>query len=190
MDADNNYLLVCTIISGDVTRQHAINDIANVTDFLENNAHLQGVRADIMQVCAQPQEEATTIQTGGASEMLANRIAEASLSDPEAVVQDPLILWPVQVYRREAKKMSAELELHQEMCRVNASEMHNAFPSLNPLQLQAILQCSVCAACKMHRRPFKAVPAELKTTGRGAVLSMDLSYWITSSPGGAKHLFV
>ena len=48
LDADNNlmgyfpepihnsdlYPLVCTIISGDVTCQHAIIDIANVTDFL------------------------------------------------------------------------------------------------------------------------------------------------------------
>ena len=44
------YPLVCTIISGDVTRQPAINDIANLTDFLENNAHLQGKPANIMQV--------------------------------------------------------------------------------------------------------------------------------------------
>ena len=45
LDADNNMMgyfpepihksdLYCTIISGDVARQHAINDIANVTDFL------------------------------------------------------------------------------------------------------------------------------------------------------------
>ena len=59
MDANNNLMgyspmpvhrldlfpLVCTIISGDVTRQHAIHDIANVVDFLENNAHLQRVPA-------------------------------------------------------------------------------------------------------------------------------------------------
>ena len=56
LDSDNNlmgycpepilksdlYPLVCTIILGDVARQHAINDIANVTDFLQNNAHWQG----------------------------------------------------------------------------------------------------------------------------------------------------
>ena len=48
------------IMSGDVARQHAINDIANVTDFLKNNAHLQGVPADVMQV----QEDATTSLTG------------------------------------------------------------------------------------------------------------------------------
>ena len=68
MDANNNLMgyspmpvhrldlfpLVCTIISGDVTRQHAIHDIANVVDSLENNAHLRGVPADVMQVCAQP----------------------------------------------------------------------------------------------------------------------------------------
>ena len=138
----------------------------------------------------QVQEDATASQTRGASETLTDRLAEASLSDPEAVVQDPLILWPVQVSRQEAKKLSAALELHQKMCHVNASKMHHAFPSLTPLQLQAILQCSVCAACKMHRRPFKAVLAELKATRPGAVLSMDLSYWPTPSPGGAKHLLV
>ena len=33
------YPLVCTIISGDVTKQNTIYDIANVVDFLENNAH-------------------------------------------------------------------------------------------------------------------------------------------------------
>ena len=91
-------------------------------------------------------------------------------------MQDPLRLWPVQVSRREAKKLSAALELHQEMCHVNASDMHHAFSSLTPLQLQAILQCSVCAACKMHIRSFKAVPTEIKATRRGAILSMDLSY--------------
>ena len=97
------YPLVCTIISGDVTRQHAIHDIANVVDFMGNNAHLQGVPADIMQVCAQPKEESTTSQRGGASETLAIRLAEASLFDPQAVVQDPLIQWPVRVSHREAK---------------------------------------------------------------------------------------
>ena len=81
------YPLVCTIISGDVTRQHAINDIANVIDFLQNNAHLRGVQADVMQV----QEDATTSRTGGAVETLAKRLAKSSLSDPEALVQDPLI---------------------------------------------------------------------------------------------------
>ena len=155
------YPLLCTIISGDVTRQHAINDIANVTDFLENSAHLQGAPADIMRVCALPHEEKTTGRTRGASETLANRLAEAYLSGPEAVVQDPLILWPVQVSPQEANKLFAALELHQKMCHVNASEMHHAFPSLSPLQLQAFLQCSARAACKMHKWPFKAVPAEL-----------------------------
>ena len=86
--------------------------------------------------------------------------------------------------------LSAALESHQKMCHVNASEMHHAFPSLSPLQSQAILQCSVCAACKMHRRPCKAVTAKLKATRPRAVLSMDLSYWPTPSPGGAKHLLV
>ena len=93
--------LVCTIISGDVARQHAINDIANMTDFLQNNAHLQGVPADVMLV----QEDATTSRTRGAVETLAKQLAEASLSDPEAVVQDPLISWLVQVSRCEAKKL-------------------------------------------------------------------------------------
>ena len=37
---------------------------------------------------------------------------------------------------------------------------------------------------------FKAVRAELKATRPGAILSMDLSYWPTPSPGGAKHLLV
>ena len=50
------------------------------------------------------QEDATTSRTGGTVETLAKQLAEASLSDPEAVVQDPLISWPVQVSRREAKK--------------------------------------------------------------------------------------
>ena len=72
------YPRVCTIILGDVTRQHAINDIANVTDFLQNNAHLQGVPDDVMQV----QEDTTTCATGGAAETLADKFAEASLSDP------------------------------------------------------------------------------------------------------------
>ena len=66
--------------------------------------------------------------------------------------------------------------------------MHHAFPSLSAQQMQAILQCSVCAACKMHRRAFKAVPAKHKATRPGAILSMDLSYWPTPSPSGAKHL--
>ena len=101
LDAENNlmgycpepnfksdlYPLVCTIISGDVARQHAVNDIANVTDFLQNNAHLQGEPADVMQV----QEDATTSLTGGTVETLEKKLAEASLFDPEAVVQDPLI---------------------------------------------------------------------------------------------------
>ena len=76
------------------------------------------------------------------------------------------------------------------MCHVNASDMHHAFPCLTALQLQAILQCSMCAACTMHRRPFKAVPAELKATRPRAILSMDLSYWPTPSLDGAKHLLV
>ena len=136
------------------------------------------------------QEDTTTSQTGGTIETLAKQLAKASLSDPEAVVQDPLISWPVQVSRREAKQLSAALELHQKMCHVNASDMHHAFPSLTPLQLQAILQCSVCAACKMHRRHLKVVPAELKATRQEAILSMDLSYWPTPSQGGANHLLV
>ena len=89
------YPLVCTIISGDVTKQHAIHDIAKVVDFLENNAHLQGVPAYILQVCAQPQEEATSTRIGGASKTLAMQHAEASLFDLEAVVPDPLIHWPL-----------------------------------------------------------------------------------------------
>ena len=113
---------------GDVTRQHAINDIANVTHFLQNYAHLQGVPADVMQV----QEDATTSRTGGTVETLAKQLAEAYLSDPEAVVQDPLISWPVQVSRREARKLSATLELHLKMCHVNASDIDHAFPSLTP----------------------------------------------------------
>ena len=76
------------------------------------------------------------------------------------------------------------------MCNVNAFDMHHALSSLTPLKLQAILQCSVCAACKMHIRPFKAVLEELKATRPGAILSMDLSYWPTPSSGGAKHLLV
>ena len=50
----------------------------------------------------QEQEDATTSRTGGAVETLAERLAKASLSDPEDVVQDPIILWPVQVSRGEA----------------------------------------------------------------------------------------
>ena len=96
----------------------------------------------------------------------------------------------MQVSHREAKKLSAALELHEKLCHVNASAMHHAFSSLSPLQLQAILQCFVCAACKMHKRPFKAVPIELKATRLGAVNPMDLSYWPTPSPMGAKHLMV
>ena len=69
------YPLVCTIISGDVTKHNDIHDISNVVDFLENHAHLRGVPADILQVCAQPQEEVATSQAGGASETLANRLA-------------------------------------------------------------------------------------------------------------------
>ena len=112
-----------------------------------------------MSVCAQLAEEATSSQTGGAAEALANQLAGASLSDdPGAVVPDPLIKWPVQVSHREAKRLVAALELHQKMCHVNAFEIKHAFPSMSPLQLQAILQCNVCAACKMHRSPFKAVP--------------------------------
>ena len=144
------YPHVCAIISGDVARQHAINDIANVTDFLQNNAHLQGVTADVMQV----QEDATTSLTGGSVETLAKQLAQTSHSDHEAVVQDPLFSWSVQVSRREARKLSATLDLHQKIRHVNASDMHHAFPSLTALQLQAILQCSVCAACKMHRKAF------------------------------------
>ena len=64
-----------------------MNDIANVTGFLQNNAHLQGVPADVMQV----QEDATTSLTGRTVETLAKKLAEASLSDHEAVMQDPLI---------------------------------------------------------------------------------------------------
>ena len=104
--------------------------------------------ADILSVCAQPPEEATSSQTGGAAEALANRLAEASLSDdPGALVPDPLIQWLVQVSHRKAKRLPAALELHTKLCYVNASEMKHAFPSQTPLQLQAILQCNVCAAC-------------------------------------------
>ena len=92
------YPLVFTIISGHVARQHAINDIANVTGFLQNNAHLQGVPADVMQV----QEDTTTSLTGETVETLEKQLAEASLTDPEAVMQDPLITWLVQVSRRKA----------------------------------------------------------------------------------------
>ena len=42
----------------------------------------------------------------------------------------------------------------------------------------------------MHTGSFKVIPAELKATIPGAVLSMDLSYWPTPSPSGAKHLLV
>ena len=144
LDAENNlmgycpepifksdlYPLVCTIILGDVGRQHAINDIANVTAFLQSNAHLQGVPADVMQV----QKDATTSRTGRTVETLEQQLAVASLSDSEVVVQDPLITWPVQVSRREARKLSAALELHQKLCHVNASDMHHAFPSLTARQ--------------------------------------------------------
>ena len=103
--------LVCTIISGDVARQHAVNDIANVTDVLQYNAHLQGVPKDVMQV----QEDATTSLTGKTVETLEQLLAEASLTDPNVVMQDPLITWPVLVSRREARKLSAVLELHQKL---------------------------------------------------------------------------
>ena len=122
LDAENNlirycpetilksdlYPLVCTIISGDIACQHAVNDIANVTDFLQNNAHLQGVPADVMQV----QEDATTSLSGTTVETLEQQLAEASLTDPDVVMQDPLITWPMQVSRRKAQKLSAALELH------------------------------------------------------------------------------
>ena len=81
--------------------------LQNVTGFLQNNAHLQGVPADVMQV----QEDATTSLTGRSVETLEQQLGESSLSDPEVVVQDPLISWPVQVSRREARKLSAALEL-------------------------------------------------------------------------------
>ena len=85
LDADNNlmgycpepihksdiYPVVCTIISSDVTRKHAINDITNMTEFLQNNAHLHGVPANVMQV----QEDAATSRTGGTAETLAERLA-------------------------------------------------------------------------------------------------------------------
>ena len=99
------YPLVCTIISGDVARQHAVNDIANVTDFLQNNAHLPGVPADVMQV----QEAATTSLTGTTVETLEQQLADASLTNPDVVMHDPLITWPVQVSRREARKLSSAL---------------------------------------------------------------------------------
>ena len=92
------YPLVCTIILEDVTKQSRIHDITNVDDFLENNAHLQGVPADVLQVCAQLAEGATCSQTRGAAIALANELAVASLSDdPGTLVPDPLIQWPVQV---------------------------------------------------------------------------------------------
>ena len=103
---------------------------------------------------------------------------------------DPLIQWPVQVSHQEAKRLAAALELHQKLCHVNASKMQHAFPSLTPLHLGTILQCSLCAACHIHRRPIKAIFAELKATRPGAVLSMDLSYSPAPSLGGAKHLLV
>ena len=91
LDAENNltgycpepilksdlYPLVCRIISGDVARQHAIHDTANVTDFLQNNAHLQGVTADVMQM----QEDGTTRLIGVTVETLEKKLAEASLID-------------------------------------------------------------------------------------------------------------
>ena len=84
--------LVSTVISGDVTKQRGIHNIANVDDFLENNAQLQGVPADVLQVCAQLAEETTSSQTGGAAEELAHQLADTSLSDdPGAVVPDSLI---------------------------------------------------------------------------------------------------
>ena len=88
----------------------------------------------------QAQEDATTSRTGGTVETLAKQLDEASFTDPEAVVQDPLISWPVQVSRRKAKKLFAALELHQKMCHMVASDMHHAFPSFTSEQLQAILQ--------------------------------------------------
>ena len=72
-------------------------------------------------------------------ETLEHRLAEASLIDPEAVMQDPLITWPVQGSCRKDRKLSAALELHQELSHMNASDMHHSFPSLTALQLQAIL---------------------------------------------------
>ena len=84
-----------------------------MVDFIDNNAHLKCVPADVLQVCAQPAEEATSSQTGGASEALANELAEASLSDdPRAVVPHPLIEWPVQVSHREAKRLAPAPESH------------------------------------------------------------------------------
>ena len=109
-------------------------------------------------------------------EMLSSKLENASIQDdPEAVLLDPLLQLFVQVSNKEAKRLATTLELHQKLCHVNASEMNIALPSLTPLQLQVILQCNLCGACKMHRRSFKAVPTKLKATGPGAVLSMDLS---------------
>ena len=106
----------------------------------------------------QVQGDVTTSLTRTTVETLEQQLAEASLTDPDVVMQDPLITWPVQVSRREARKLSAALDLHQKLYHMNASDMHHSFPSLTTLQLQAILQCSVCAACKMHRRPLKTGP--------------------------------
>ena len=64
---------------------------------LTNNTHLQGVPADVMQV----QEDATTNLTRRAVETLEQQLAEASLTDPIVVMQDPLITWHVQVSRRD-----------------------------------------------------------------------------------------
>ena len=93
------YPLVCTIIFGDVAHQHAVNDSANVTDFLQNNAHLQGVPADVMQV----QEAATTSLAGTTVETLEQQLADASLTNPDVVMQDPLITCP-------CKCLAAKLE--------------------------------------------------------------------------------
>ena len=43
----------------------------------------------------QVQEDTTTSLTGRTVETLEQQPAEASLTDPEAVMQDPLITWPV-----------------------------------------------------------------------------------------------
>ena len=94
----------------------------------------------------QVQEDATTSLTGRTVETLEQQLAKASLTDLEAVMQDPLITWPMQVSRHEARKLFAALELHQKLCHMSAFDMHHSFPSLTALQLQAILQCSVCAA--------------------------------------------
>ena len=63
----------------------------------------------------QVEDVATTSLTGGTVETFEQKLAETSLTDPEAVVQDLLITWPVQVSRREARKPSAALELHEKM---------------------------------------------------------------------------